>query len=138
VLSAVLSKELINDQRVSFDEDFSVAYFFFDDKDDRLETPYPLLTNVLAQLLRQDPSALSKFSSEPEYAIKKENTVWTIEILWRVFKRIINDEKLKPLVVIIDALGMFSGDNGSCCGSRVKHPANSTQMSTQRKHVYPF
>jgi hypothetical protein len=32
VLSAVLSKELINDQRVSFDKDFSVAYFFFDDR----------------------------------------------------------------------------------------------------------
>jgi hypothetical protein len=112
VLSAVLSKELINDQRVSFDKDFLVAYFFFDDKDDRLKTPYPLLTNVLAQLLRQDPNALSNFSSEPEYAIKKENTVWTIEMLWRVFKRTINDEKLKPLVVTIDALGMFSSDNG--------------------------
>jgi hypothetical protein len=42
--------------------------------------------------------------------------VWTIEMLWRVFKRIINDKKLKPLVVIIDALGKYSSDNGSCCG----------------------
>jgi hypothetical protein len=114
VLSAVLSKELISDQRFSFDTGFSVAYFFFDDKDDRLKTLYPLLTNLLAQLLRQDPNALSNFSSEPEYAIKKENTVWTIEMLWRVFKRIINDEKLRPLVVIIDALGKLSSDNGSC------------------------
>jgi hypothetical protein len=138
VLSAVLSKELISAQHVSFDREYSVAYFFFDDKDDRLKTSYPLLTNVLAQLLRQDPNALSNFSSEPEYAIKKENTVWTIEMLWRVFKRIINDQKLKPMFVIIDALSMFSSDNGSCCECRVKHPANSTQMSAKKKHVRPF
>jgi hypothetical protein len=64
--------------------------------------------------------------------------VWTIEMLWRIFKRIINDEKLRPMFVIIDALGMFSSDNGSCCGCRVKYPANSAQMSAKRKHVQPF
>jgi hypothetical protein len=111
VLSAVLTKELISDQHVCFDQECSIAYFFCDDKDDRLKTSLALLTNVLAQLLRQDQDALSHFSNEPVYTIKKAETVWTIEMLWRVFKRIINDEKLRPMFVIIDALGMFSSDN---------------------------
>lgn len=58
VLSAVLSKELISDQHTSFDRECSVVYFFFDDKDDRLSTSHSLLTNLLAQLLRQDPNTL--------------------------------------------------------------------------------
>jgi hypothetical protein len=111
VLSAVLTKGLIGDQHVFFDQECSIAYFFFDDKDDRLKTSHVLVTNVLAQLLRQDQTAVSHFSNEPVYKIKKAETVWTIEMLWRVLKRIINDEKLRPMFVIIDALGMFSNDN---------------------------
>jgi hypothetical protein len=80
----VLSKELISDQHTSFDREFSVAYFFFDDKDDSLKTLYSLLTTVLAPLLRQDPNTLIHFSNEPIYNINKEKTVWTIEMLWRV------------------------------------------------------
>jgi hypothetical protein len=76
-----------------------------------LKTSHALVTNVLAQLLRQDQNALSHFSNEPVYKIKKAETVWTVEMLWRVLKRIINDEKLRPMFVIIDALGMFSNDN---------------------------
>jgi DNA replication protein DnaC len=74
-LSAVLSKELISNQHTSFDQECSVAYFFCDDKDDRLKTSYALLTNVLAQLLRQDPGAHIHFSKEPVYNTRKENTV---------------------------------------------------------------
>jgi hypothetical protein len=90
-----------------------------------LKTSHALLTNVLDQLLRQDPNTLTHFSNEPEYEIKKEKTVWTIEMLWRVFKRIIYDEKLKPMFVIIDALGMSSSDNAICSGYQIECPAKS-------------
>jgi hypothetical protein len=108
VLSAVLSKEIISDQYLSFNQECSVAYFFFDDKDDRLKSSYALLSNVLSHLLRQNPKALIHFSNEQVYKIKKVETEWTVEMRWRVFRRIVNDEKLKPMFVIIDALGMLS------------------------------
>jgi hypothetical protein len=107
VLSAVLSKELISDRHTIFDQECSVAYFFYDDKDDRLKKSVPLLTNVLAQLLRQDPDAHIHFSKEPAYATNKEKTVWATGMLWRVFSRIVNDRNLKPMVLVIDALGMI-------------------------------
>jgi Cdc6-like AAA superfamily ATPase len=138
VLSAVLSKELITDQRVSFGQECSVAYFFFDDKDDRLKSSYPLLTNILAQLLRQNPNALIHFFNEPVYNIDKEKTVWTVEMLWRVFRRIVNDEKLKPTIVIIDALGMFLSHRTRCQGCPVENSAEYRQMSARRKHGQPF
>jgi hypothetical protein len=138
VLSAVLSKELRSDQHVSFDQECSVAYFFCDDKDDRLKTSHGLLTNVLAQLLRQNPNALIHFSNEPVYNIDKEKTVWTIGMLWRVFRRIIYDDKLKPMIVIIDALGMLSSHHDNFYGCTVEYPANSMQMSARRTHGQPF
>jgi hypothetical protein len=107
VLSAVLSTEIISDRHTIFDQEFSVAYFFFDDKDDRLKKSEGLLTNVLAQLLRQDPNAHAHFSKEPVYNTHKENTGWTIGMLWRVFSCIVNDPNLKPMVLVIDALGMM-------------------------------
>jgi hypothetical protein len=108
VLSAVLSTELVGDQHTGFRQGFSVAYFFFDDKDDRSRTSYALLTNVLAQLLRQDPNALIHFYNEPVYYIDKDKTLWDIEMLWRVFRSIVCDENLKPMIVIIDAIGTLS------------------------------
>jgi hypothetical protein len=125
VLSAVLSKEPISDQQTSFDQECSVAYFFCDDIDNRLNTVHALLTNILAQHLRQDPNALIHFSNEPVYNIHKEKTEWTVEMLWGVFSGIVNDEKLKPMIVIIDALGMLLG-HASFCGCPVDNPANST------------
>jgi hypothetical protein len=108
VLSAVLSKELICDQHICFGQECSVAYFFCDDKDIHLKTSTALLKNVLAQLLRQNPKALIHFSNEPVYNIDKEKTVWTFGMLWRVFSRIVNDATLKPMFVVIDAIGMLS------------------------------
>jgi tRNA uridine 5-carbamoylmethylation protein Kti12 len=123
VLSAVLSKELSSGQHINFDQVCSVAYFFCDDKDDRMKTSHGLLTNILAQMLRQSPEGLIHFSNEPVYNINKEKTVWTIGMLWRVFRRIIYDEKLKPMIVIIDALGMLSS-HVIVFGLTVEHPAN--------------
>jgi Cdc6-like AAA superfamily ATPase len=96
VLSAALSKELISDQHTRFDQGCSVAYFFYDDKDDRLKTPDALLTNILGQLLKQDPKAFIHFSNEPAYNSKRESTVWAFGMLWNVFSLTVKDENLKP------------------------------------------
>jgi hypothetical protein len=125
VLSAVLSKELIRDQHICFGQECSVAYFFCDDKDIHLKTSTALLTNVLAQLLRQNPKALIHFSNEPVYNIDKEKTAWTFGMLWRVFSRIVNDATLKPMFVAIDAIGMLSRHCASCYVCPDKHLANS-------------
>jgi Cdc6-like AAA superfamily ATPase len=125
VLSAVLSKELIRDQHICFDQECSVAYFFCGDKDIHLKTSTALLTNVLAQLLRQNPRAMIHFSKEPIYNIDKEKTSWTFGMLWRVFSRIVNDAKLKPMFVIIDAIGMLSSHLAGFYEFPKEHPANS-------------
>jgi hypothetical protein len=107
VLSAALSKELISDQHTSFDQGCSVAYFIYYDKDDRLKTPDTLLTNILGQLLKQDPKDFIHFFNEPVYNSKRENTVWTFGMLWNVFSLTVKDENLKQMVLIIGALGML-------------------------------
>jgi hypothetical protein len=125
VLSAVLSKELCRDQHICFDQECSIAYYFFDDKDVHLKTSHALLTTVIAQLLRQNPKALIHFSNEPAYTIDKEKTVWTIGMLWRVLNRIVNDATLKPMFMVIDALGMLSSHLARFYDFPEEHPANS-------------
>jgi hypothetical protein len=104
VLSSVLSKELCDEN--IFGGNYSVAYFFCDDKDERLRTGFAVLINLLAQLLKQDPSVHMHFLAESEYIVYKERTSWNFGMLWRVFDRIVKDDKCRPMCVIIDALGM--------------------------------
>jgi hypothetical protein len=105
-----LSKELLSSccNENIFGGNYSVAYFFCDDKDERLRTEFAVLLNLLAQLLKQDPGVLIHFSAESEYAVNKERTSWNFGMLWRVFDRIVKDDKARPICVIIDALGMPS------------------------------
>jgi hypothetical protein len=107
VLSSVLTKEILKETNISFGHGHSVAYFFFDDKDERLRTSHALLLNLLAQLLTQDPNALVHFTEEQDYKLKLEKTEWNPGMLWRVFIRILKDDKIRPIFLIIDALGMF-------------------------------
>ena len=101
VLSSVISKELTSDDR-----DAMTAYFFFDDKDDRIRTAQAALQNLLAQILKQDPSGVYEhFLEESEFAINGSSTAWSFGMLWRVLVRVINDETLRPLTLVIDALG---------------------------------
>jgi hypothetical protein len=107
VMSSVLTQEILDETNISFGYGHSVAYFFFDDKDERLRTSHALLSNLLAQLLSQDPDTLIHFKEEQDYKLKLEKTEWNPGMLWRVFIRILKDDKIKPVFLIIDALGMF-------------------------------
>jgi hypothetical protein len=108
-LSSVLTKELCCDERIfGGTQNYSVAYFFCDEKDERLRTESAVLLNLLSQLLKQDPRVLVHFLAESEYAVHKERTSWNFGMLWRVFDRIVRDDGARPMCVIIDALGMPS------------------------------
>jgi len=100
VLSSFLTEEVIRGSN-----QLSLAYFFCDDKDERLRTADAILVNILAQLLKYIPDAIVHFSTEQGYAIYKEKTIWTFGMLWRVFERIINDANTGNVCIIIDALG---------------------------------
>jgi hypothetical protein len=94
---------------------YSIAYHFCDDAYESLRTSSALLSNLLDQILRQDPEALTHFSEEKVYMDNKEKTSWNFDMLWRVFRRIINDKSLRAICVIIDALGMLPLSNSRMC-----------------------
>jgi hypothetical protein len=98
---------ILKETNISFGHDHSVAYFFFDDKGERSKTSDALLLNFLAQLLSQDPNALVHFTEGEDYKLKLGKTEWNPEMLWRVFIRILKDDKIMPIFLIIDALCMF-------------------------------
>jgi DNA replication protein DnaC len=85
VLSSVLTEEILKETNISFGDGHSVAYFFFDDRDERLRTSHALLLNLLAQFLSQDPNAVVHFTEEHDYKINLEKTEWNLGMLWRVF-----------------------------------------------------
>jgi nucleoside-triphosphatase THEP1 len=107
VLSSVLTEEILTETNTSFGTDHLVAYFFFDDKDERLRTSHALLSTLLAQLLTQNRSTLVHFKQEEASQLELDKTEWNLGMLWRVFIRILKDDKSKPLILIIDALGML-------------------------------
>jgi hypothetical protein len=47
------------------------------------------------------------FIQEEYCQLNLEKTGWNSGILWRVFIRNLKDDKIKPVFLIIDALGMF-------------------------------
>lgn len=106
VLSSVLTRKLTSgSENIIFGGDYSVVYFFCDDKDEQLRTASAILLNLLSQLLRQDPGVLVHFLAEPDYAVNTSKTVWNFGMLWRVFERIVRDENVRPMCIVIDALG---------------------------------
>jgi hypothetical protein len=106
-MSSVLTDRIPNETDISFGKGHSVAYFFFDDQDESLRTSHALLSNLLAQLLSQDPNARVHFAEERDYKLELEKTEWNLGMLWRVFIRILKDDKINPVFLIIDALGKF-------------------------------
>ena len=102
VLSAFMAKEL---HLSAHGNQRSVVYFFCDDKDDRLRTARAILANWLAQLLWQTPDFLAHFPEESRE--KPGQTVWTFGMLWRVFRRVIQNAR-GPVCLLVDALGIFS------------------------------
>ena len=101
VLSSFLTKEVIRGKT----NQLSLAYFFCDDKDERLRTADAILVNLLAQLLQYIPDTIVHLTVEHGYATNKEKTSWTFGMLWRVFERIINDANTGHVCILIDALG---------------------------------
>jgi Cdc6-like AAA superfamily ATPase len=99
VLSAYLSKEVLPNQP----NRLPVAYFFCDNKDERLRTAQAMLVDLLAQLLEQLPSIVGHFLAELQY---KENKIWDYSMLWRVFERVVSDADTGHLYLLIDALGI--------------------------------
>jgi len=104
ILSSFLTKQII----LSKADQLFMAYFFCDDKDERLRTAQAILVNLLSQLLQQVPDFIKHFLAEHEFATKKENTTWTIGMLWRIFERIMNDTNARQGYILIDALGIYA------------------------------
>jgi Cdc6-like AAA superfamily ATPase len=101
VLSAYLSKEVLPNQP----NRLPVAYFFCDNKDERLRTAQAIVVDLLAQLLEQLPSIVGHFSAQLKHK-PEENTIWDYSMLWQVFERVVNDANTGYLYLLIDALGI--------------------------------
>ncbi|KAA8893974.1 ankyrin repeat-containing domain protein [Sphaerosporella brunnea] len=104
VLSAFLCKEILPNK----ESPVSVAYFFCDDKDERLRTAHAILVDLLDQLLEQLPRVVVHFSESAELKYR-EKTSWTYTALWRVFERVISDDRTGRVYLLIDALDECDG-----------------------------
>jgi Cdc6-like AAA superfamily ATPase len=99
VLSAFLCKEIFPNE----ESQPAVAYFFCDDKDERLRTAKAILTALLHQLLGQLPGVAEHFKTELS---EGGETCWTYSKLWRVFERVMIDTNTRRVRLLIDALGI--------------------------------
>ncbi|KAF8243670.1 hypothetical protein K440DRAFT_38583 [Wilcoxina mikolae CBS 423.85] len=143
VLSAVLTREVSNDLQNHHGRHCTVAYFFCDDRDARLSSADAILANLLAQLLKQKSKVFGHFEQEWEFTVNGERTVWSFGMLWRVFERILKDEKIGILCLLIDGLDECEIDSRRKLLTRLqhllnKHPDISKRVKillTSRPHV---
>jgi Cdc6-like AAA superfamily ATPase len=108
VLSSFLCKEIF--PNMYKESQLPVAYFFCDDKDERLRTAHAILVDLLDQLLEQLPGVLDHFSA----VLKKkysEKPSWTYSMLSQVFERVITDANTGRVCLLIDALGIQPSSN---------------------------
>lgn len=103
VITAFLAEE------ISKDESLVVAYFFCDDKDDRLNTGASILSHWLHQILRRIPETYKHFLSEHWFREvkdeKKDKVDWGFVPLCRVLERILSDHETPSIYLLVDALG---------------------------------
>jgi predicted AAA+ superfamily ATPase len=108
VLSSVISQQLERGRFITLENNYSVAYFFCDDKDDQLSSAHAMLANVLGQLLEQDPKLIENFEKESKDSNEWDKISWSPRMLERVFDRIVRNDKMSKIFLIIDALGIDS------------------------------
>jgi Cdc6-like AAA superfamily ATPase len=101
VMASYLCKEL---QSHKVDA-LSIAYFFCDNKNEQLRTPTSILANILTQLLEQLPAIYKHLWAELKCK-SESGRVWTYEMLWRAFDKIMNDPNIGSIRILIDALGI--------------------------------
>lgn len=101
-MAAFLSKELSSRNG----NQQAMAYFFCDDKDERLRTANAVLASWLAQLLTLVPSSIVHFPELEDSKQSEKNISWNFESLWRVFQRIVIDANTGNICLLVDALGM--------------------------------
>ncbi|KAF8530881.1 hypothetical protein BDD12DRAFT_914734 [Trichophaea hybrida] len=117
VLSSFLTKEITRGKP----NQLYIAYFFCDDKDERLRTAHSILVNLLTQLLDQVPDIIAHFLADPEYSTNKEKTLWSFGMLWRVFERIINGAHHGQVYILIDALDECEEGSRTKLLNKLKH-----------------
>ncbi|KAF8533302.1 hypothetical protein BDD12DRAFT_984533 [Trichophaea hybrida] len=128
---SVISSFLTKDITRGITNQVCMAYFFCDDKDERLRSAHAILVNLLAQLLDHAPDINKHFLAEPEYATYKEKTSWSFGMLWRVFERIINDAHRGPVYILIDALDECDEESRMNFLNKLKHLLRDSATTTQ-------
>ncbi|KAF8541731.1 hypothetical protein BDD12DRAFT_731449, partial [Trichophaea hybrida] len=84
------------------DGDLHVAYFFFDDKEDKQKTAVSCLSSLIHQLIFSAPQLIDHATKY--FISQKEQMVESIDRLWKIFTAIVTDPVVRGRYIILDAL----------------------------------
>jgi hypothetical protein len=84
------------------DGDLQVAYFFFDDKEDKQKTAMSCLSSLIHQLIFSAPQLIDHATKF--FISQKEQMVDSIDRLWKIFTAIVTDQVVRGRYIILDAL----------------------------------
>ena len=100
MISSFLVEELVHLTERS--SSMTLAYYFCDDKDEKRRTATAILRGLLLQILRQRPTLFEYL--QPDFEESGPDLFTNFHALWRIFIRIIDDEKAGEVYCLIDAL----------------------------------
>ena len=110
----------------------TIAYYFCDDKDEKRRTGTAILRGLLLQVLRQRPILLQLI--QLEYDEAGDNLFNNFHTLWRVFTRVLDDERAGNIHWLIDAVDECEEVSRGLLLkeiTRLFHPARSESRATK-------
>tara|TARA_R110002003_G_scaffold62_24_gene5754 strand:- start:1472 stop:3817 length:2346 start_codon:yes stop_codon:yes gene_type:complete len=102
MMSIFLTQEL--EKTVSAAKSSHLVFYFCSHGDEKRNTPLAILRSLIYQIISQTPSLadhVHPYLGTPEQIIQ---TVSSLETLWIIFSKIVDDAKFPPTICVIDGL----------------------------------
>ncbi|PSN59264.1 hypothetical protein BS50DRAFT_260919 [Corynespora cassiicola Philippines] len=131
MLSVFLTEQL--EQKVSSMADTRLIFYFFNGQDEKRNTAVAMLRGLVHQIITERPQLVKHALSHFETPKRAQQTTSSLETLWIIFSRLIEDPGIGTMFCVIDGLDECNEDERKTLVPRIvsllssKTPSSATQ-----------
>ncbi|KAJ5169209.1 uncharacterized protein N7482_004803 [Penicillium canariense] len=130
MLSIFLTEEL--EKFTQEDEDKELVFFFCSNQDEKRNTAVAILSGLVYQIIKKRPNLIKHAEAYFDTEERARITVSSVEALWIIFRKIIQDPDIGTTFCILDGLDECDQDSRSLLGAKFAElfPPNGPRTGT--------
>jgi len=127
----VLSAHLVGhlEKMAEGDSGMQVAYFFFDDKEDKQKSAASCLSSLIHQMIVSAPVLIEHATRF--YIAQKEQMAESVDTLWKIFATMASDPIVRGRYVVLDALDECEEESRSAFLDRLRKWYTATASTSK-------